>query len=173
MFTPECIEQVLAAQHANQAANDAANRDVFVANCNKDWEANAAQYRALKMEVPPNDCAYRGYGQTLPGTSGGYSGYLTGTPAEVIDWRNKNPGGGSSGPLAEPTVPVVAGGGWVQPALPATTGGADPSKFPNPTGGGIFSKLPGGTVSIGGSDVPWVLIGGGLLVAYFVFMRGK
>lgn len=99
MFTAECIAQVLAAQQANMAADLAANRAVFVANCNNDWAANAAQYQALGMAVPPNDCEYRSYGQTLPGTTGSTTAYLPGTPQEIIDWRNANPGGGSPGPV--------------------------------------------------------------------------
>ena len=99
-FSAECIAAVLAAQQQNMAADSAANKSVFVANCNSDWEANAAAYRARGMAVPPNDCAYRGYGLTQPGTTGSFVGYVAGTPQEIIDWRNANPGGGSPGPAA-------------------------------------------------------------------------
>lgn len=42
----------------------------------------------------------------------------------------------------------------------------------SPTGQSVFA-LPGGSILIGGTEIPWLLIGGGLLVAYFMFMRGK
>lgn len=93
MFTQECQTQVDAVEQQRLAAADAANRKVFVDNCNRDWQANATRYAELKMAVPPNDCAYRGYGQTNLGP-----GYLPGTPTEVLDWRAANPGGGVSIP---------------------------------------------------------------------------
>ena len=70
MFTPECIATVLAAQQANMAANNAANRAVFLADCNNNWALNDARYAELGMPRPANDCDQRLYGQTLPGTTG-------------------------------------------------------------------------------------------------------
>lgn len=99
-FSAECQAALAAAQQANMAADSAANRAVFVADCENAWAQNAAQYRALGMEVPPDDCQYRGYGLTQPGTTGSFTGYLPGTPQAIIDWRNANPGGGSPGPAA-------------------------------------------------------------------------
>lgn len=262
-YSAECQAQLMAAQQTNLAASSSANRAVDEANCNRDWEMNAARFRELGMAVPPNDCAYRGYGLTLPGTTGGYSGYLQGTPQEIIDWRNLNPGGGSPGPqaqvivsaggtqfaftnltsgdntnfrvgdrwqiqiLAAPNLPVTMSGGrngenvshsmgstdatgrfilngqmgegeigdwreaWrvagniikdigfkVSPsggsvAAAQATGGGQSTQTQPPNQTSVFGTLPGGSISIGGTDIPWVLIGGGLAVAYFLFMRGK
>jgi hypothetical protein len=93
-FTPECVNANLAIEAANQAKLDAANRTVFVQNCNNAWELNRQQYEALGLPVPPNDCAYRSYGQVAPGTTGGSTAYVTNTPQGVIDWRTANPTGG-------------------------------------------------------------------------------
>jgi len=271
-FSAECIAQVQAAQQARMAADNQANRAVFVANCNRDWEANAVRYRELGMEVPPNDCEYRGYGQTLPGTTGSYTGYLPGTPQAIIDWRTANPGGGSPGPAAgsggtaggglspsfaftnltsgdntnfkvgdrwqiqitgPANTPVSYNGGrngenkliqvgstdstgklilngqmgqgeigdWLEawrlnnqviqnltfrvlpsssvtaPTTPGTGAGTGSGQSRETTQSSItksvFDSLPGGSVSIGGTEVPWALIGGGLLVAYFIFKGGR
>jgi hypothetical protein len=273
-FSAECQAQLQAYQQARMAADNAANRAVFLENCNRDWQANAAQYQALGMEVPPNDCAYRGYGQTLPGTTGSYTGYLPGTPQAILDWRAANPGGGSPGPAAggsggsaggglSPSFaftnltsgdntnfkvgdrwqilvtgpansPVSFNGGrngdnqvhpmgstdstgkftlngqmgqgeigdWAEawrvnnqivasftfrvlPSSSVTTPSSTPGTgtgtgsgqsrqtTQSPISKSVFDTLPGGSVSIGGPDVPWALVGGGLLVAYLMFRGGR
>ena len=70
-YSAECQQQLMDTQHANQSALDAANRAVFVADCNSNWAANDAQYARLGLPRPANDCQQRLYGQTLPGTTGG------------------------------------------------------------------------------------------------------
>jgi len=260
-YSAECQALLMATQHQNQSALDAANRAVFVANCNRDYQANATRYRELGMEVPPNDCEYRAYGQTLPGTTGGTAAYLPGTPQGILDWRAANPAGGSPGPAAgstspgglalsfaftnltsgdntnfkvgdrwqiditgPPNAPVSMNGGrngennlhqmgvidssgrfklngqmgqgeigswteaWrvnnqiiasfsfrVQPSgsvtgnAPATTGGGQTAK----TSSGVLDKLPGGLITIGGSDIPIWALGAAAVVAYFMFKRGR
>jgi hypothetical protein len=147
------------------AADNAANRAVFVQNCNQAWAENDARYAALGMPRPANDCNQRLYGQTLPGTTG--SAQQAQIPVTYIQPT------APSAPAADSTATVGAGGGWTQPELPAATP-AKPAVEKNPatTIQSVFSELPGGSVSIGGTDVPWVLIGGGLLLA-FLMMRGK
>jgi len=267
MNTSECQALIERAEQARLAAGSSANRQVFVANCEHDWAANAARYAELGKAVPPNDCAYRGYGLTLPGTTGSFTGYLPGTPQEVIDWRNANPGGGSPGPAAggsaagggggalqfsftnltsgdnsnfrvgdrwevrisgaAPNSPVSVNGGlnganvltqmgstdaagrfilngqmeqgqvgnWSEAwrvnnqivqsftfrVLPAGTA-AGATTFTGSTGGGqtqspitksVFGALPGGSISIGGTDIPWAVLGGGLLVAFLIFRGGR
>ena len=70
-FTQECQQQLMAAQQQNMAAGSAANYDVDRANCETAWAANDARYAALGLPRPPNDCALRTFGLTLPGSSGG------------------------------------------------------------------------------------------------------
>lgn len=70
MFTPECIETVLAAQHANQAGMDAANRAVFLKNCHDMIANENISRRARGLPLQVDDCDERTFGQTLPGTSG-------------------------------------------------------------------------------------------------------
>jgi hypothetical protein len=271
-FSAECQAQLQAYQQAQMAADNAANRAVFVENCNRDWQANAVRYQELGMAVPPNDCAYRGYGQTLPGTTGSYAGYLPGTPQEILDWRAANPGGGSPGPVAggggttggglspsfaftnltsgdntnfkvgdrwqilvtgPPNAPVSFNGGrngenqvhpmgstdstgkftlngqmgqgeigdWAEawrvnnqivasfsfhvlpsssvttpsstPGTGTGTGSGSRQTTQSSTSKSVFDTLPGGSVEIGGMDIPWALIGGGLVVAYFMFKGGR
>ncbi len=44
----------------------------FIAACNRDWQLNDDQYKALGLPRPVNDCAQRTYGLTAPGgTTGG------------------------------------------------------------------------------------------------------
>lgn len=260
-FSAACIAQVLAAQQQNMAANDAANRAVFVSGCNADWAANAEQYRARGMAVPPNDCAYRGYGQTNVGAE-----YLPGTPQAIIDWRNANPGGGSPGPAAggsgagpqnsagaqftftnltsgdntnfkvgdrweivisgaAPNAPVLMNGGLNGANSPYPMGNTDASgtfrangqmgqaeignwseawrvnnqivasfsfnvkpagsssgTTAGTTGGGqtvttssksVFDTLPGGSISVGGMDVPVWALGLAAVAAFFMFKGGR
>ncbi len=44
----------------------------FIAACNRDWQLNDDQYKALGLPRPVNNCAERTYGLTAPGgTTGG------------------------------------------------------------------------------------------------------
>lgn len=72
-FSQACIDLVLANQQRDFAASTAANYSVDRANCENAWAANAARYQADGLPVPPNDCAERTFGLTLPGTTGGTS----------------------------------------------------------------------------------------------------
>lgn len=89
MFTSECITQLLANQQQDMAAASAANRAVFLQNCNRDWSANDGVFANLHLPRPRNDCAERGFGLTLPGSTGSY----VGTPND----RTPIGGGGGTG----------------------------------------------------------------------------
>lgn len=262
-FSGECQAQLRAANDANIAADAGANRAVFVQNCNRDWQANAERYRQLGMAVPPNDCDYRGYGLTPAGSTGGYSGYVAGTPQNIIDWRNANPGGGSPGPAAggagpansagarlaftnltsgdntnfkvgdrweivisgaAPNAPVSMNGGkdganslfpmgntdasgtfrtngqmgqgeigsWSEAwrvnnqivssfSFRVSPSGSVTNTTAGNTGGGqtvkttpsVFDTLPGGSIQIGGNDIPVLALGAAAIVAFFLFKGGR
>ncbi len=187
MFTSECIAQVLAAQQQNMAANNDANRAVFVADCNRDWAMNAENYQNLGLQVPPNDCAYRGYGQTIPGISptGSYSGYLPGTPQDIIDWRTANPGGGSPGPVLVSNDPIPYTAPQLGPAVvPGQVAIIPPTQAPPTQAPAVTDRLAATAnhyvsaaqdfltenVPVAGYDIPgWALAAAGL--AAFMFLR--
>jgi hypothetical protein len=185
-FTPDCVNANLAIEAANQAKDDAANRTVFVQDCNNAWALNKTQYEALGLPVPPNDCAYRTYGQTLPGTTGGTTAYLPGTPQAVIDWRTADPSGGvmnawdpsSAQTLATFHAPPAPSGSPSPAPGPTTapTAGAPAPRATAPSGG----SAPAGALTTGGGAAtgewykkPVVLIGGAALVAFLIWKANQ
>ena len=202
-FTPECVEANLRIEAANQAKLDAANRAVFVQNCQNAWELNRQQYEALGLPVPPNDCAYRSYGQVAPGTTGGSTAYIANTPQAVIDWRTANPSGGvmnawdpgSAETLKEFNAPDAAPSPVVNQAPPqgsAPTGGASapkgsaPSGGAAPGGGSPAKQLPGGGAAGGGPVTetggesltdwlkkPVVIVSGAALIGFLIWQANR
>jgi hypothetical protein len=179
-FTPDCVNRNLVTEAANQAKLDAANRSVFVQNCNRDWQMNAQQYQALGMPVPPNDCDYRTYGQTLPGTTGGSTGYLPSVPQEVIDWRSANPGGGVSVPWSDASAaklnatpaPTPAPTSTTPAAAPRATTTAKPSGAAPSQASEIVPWLQETTLLPSGGmvNIPnWAVIAAAAVAAYFLF----
>lgn len=189
---PACIERNLVTEAANQARLDAANRSVFVQDCENAWQENANQYRALGLPVPPDDCAYRTYGQVLPGTTGGTTAYLPNTPQSVIDWRSANPSGGvmnawdpgSAETLKEFNAPPAQS---VTPtATPTVTSQTPAGSAPKGTApaGGTAPKTgaPGGgtqqTTATGGDEDAWyrkpaVVVGGVAVVGFLIWMANR
>jgi hypothetical protein len=150
-FSPDCVNENLRREAANNAARAAANRAVFVQNCNRDWTMNADQYRALGMPVPPNDCEYRGYGQVpAGGGTGGSAAYVAGTPQAVLDWREANPGGGVSVPWDAASAQKLAAPAAVSSsAAPAASGSASGAPAPKPAGGAGVAPVPAAAHSRG------------------------
>jgi hypothetical protein len=172
------VNENLRREAANQAARDAENRSVFVTNCNNDWAANKAQYEALGMPVPPNDCAFRTYGQTLPGTTGGTTAYLPSVPQEVVEWRAANPSGGvsvawddqSAAKLAPATAPSSSASPAVTTAVAPRATATSPAGTAAATGIEQVTSFLTGEVQLGGNAIPtWALVAGALVAAYFVF----
>ncbi len=181
MFTQECIDQVLAAQQANMALATSANYDVFRANCETDWYANAQRYTDLGLPVPVNDCAQRTYGLTLPGTTGSSVALLP--DAQAILSPNY------SGPVyTQPPVSVTSTDCPSGYRYNATRGGCEPIPAPTTvapppatTGTGFQQQfahlleglppLPGGNVELGGMDIPWLILGAGALVLFMVLKK--
>lgn len=54
--SPGCIAQLLAVQQANMVEHDEGQRQTFIDNCNRDWATNDAQYAALGLPRPANQC---------------------------------------------------------------------------------------------------------------------
>ena len=95
-FSQACIDQVLAAQQQRMAGNTAANYAVDRSNCETAWAENDARYKSLGIQGPPNDCAQRTYGLTLPGTTGGTAADIPNAQA-LLDPNYSGPGAGSPG----------------------------------------------------------------------------
>lgn len=157
--TAECQSQLMATQHLNQSAADAANRAVFVGDCESNWQENATRFAELGLPSPPNNCQSFSYGQTMPGTTGGdTSGWIPGTPAAVIN----------SAPVAAAAPAPTAG--ILPVASPATsTAQLIKNSFTAPAGspGGASG---GGAVTPPAADYTGLYWIGGGVAAVLLFM---
>ena len=54
---PACIALQAQIQQENMAEHDEEQRQIFLADCNQNWETNDAQYEALGLPRPVNNCA--------------------------------------------------------------------------------------------------------------------
>jgi hypothetical protein len=117
---PACVNQLLQVQAQNMAAANAANYAVLRANCENAWAENDARYKADGIVGPPNDCAQRTFGLTLPGTTGG-TNVLTPNAQAILDPTYRGPGSGSgAGAGAGSGAGTGSGGGGATPVLSFT-----------------------------------------------------
>jgi hypothetical protein len=103
--SPECIAALLAWQQQQMAAGSAANYAVDRANCETAWAENNARYIAAGVAPPPNDCAQRTYGLTLPNSSGG-TNILTPQAQAIFDPNYTGPGSTPASAPAPTVTPV-------------------------------------------------------------------
>jgi hypothetical protein len=155
---PGCIAEQARIQQLNMAEHDEGQRQIFLDNCNRDWALNDAQYAALRLPRPVNQCdqIYSASGRGAADPVQLAPAYMVPAPAPA----SVSAPAPSPAPITATPAPITKPDIGAPPVAPSpVTTTADTTFFTNP-------------VDIAGSSIPmWVILAAA--VGLYFAMRGK